>query len=92
MSVVLNTYKDAVSMGMVETPITWQVWKRAFLIANKELCSSDNSNKEEPSDEEIHKVGWQYYQNNGLYPFNDKAFSEGAKWYRDNFCKTKKNK
>ena len=36
-----------------------------------------------PNYEELRKVGWQYYQENGLYYHSDIAFAKGALWLLD---------
>lgn len=35
--IALRTYKQAVANGMLDTPMNWHIWKKAFDVANTEL-------------------------------------------------------
>lgn len=35
--IALRTYKDATEHGMMDTPMNWHIWKRAFNTAEREL-------------------------------------------------------
>ena len=35
--IALRTYKDATEHGMMDTPMNWHIWKRAFDTAEREL-------------------------------------------------------
>lgn len=35
--IALRTYKDATKYGMIDTPMNWHIWKRAFDTAEREL-------------------------------------------------------
>lgn len=35
--IALRTYKDATAHGMMDTPMNWHIWKRAFDTAEREL-------------------------------------------------------
>lgn len=35
--IALRTYKDATAHGMINTPMNWHIWKRAFDTAEREL-------------------------------------------------------
>lgn len=35
--IALRTYKDAIAHGMMDTPMNWHIWKRAFDTAEREL-------------------------------------------------------
>jgi hypothetical protein len=35
--IALRTYKDATEHGIIDTPMNWHIWKRAFDIAESEL-------------------------------------------------------
>lgn len=35
--IALRTYKEATAHGMMDTPMNWHIWKRAFDTAEREL-------------------------------------------------------
>lgn len=78
--IALRTYKDATEHGMMDTPMNWHIWKRAFDTAERELKNLQLGavSGSLPSNDEIKKEGWNYYQKNGLYFHSDIAFTKGA--------------
>ncbi len=78
--IALRTYKEAVSNGMLDTPMNWHIWKRAFYTADAQLKKFHLAavSGSLHSNDEIKKEGWNYYQENGLYFHSDIAFTKGA--------------